>query len=172
MPVAPKQDARLRPALADMPRQPAQMSANLDAGRRLARTQHDGDGSIPVGVVDMDRQEATFVVVRIEQRELLMPLHDIERVVDVEGDRRGRAFIRVHPLVDERIAQPDRVLREGAFSRRDSVGCEQRSRSVSGNRPQASLKAGSARETPDRRRPRSRTRSRTCARGSCRRGCG
>lgn len=39
-----------------------------------------------------------------------MPMHDIASVVDVEGDGRGRAFIRVHPLVDERLAQPDRVL--------------------------------------------------------------
>ena len=110
MPVASKQDARLRPALADMPRQPAQMSANLDAGRRLAGTQHDGDGPASVGVVDMDRQEAALVVVGVEQRELLMPMHDVTGVVDVEGDGRGLAFIGVHPLVDQRIAQPDRIL--------------------------------------------------------------
>ncbi len=55
MPVAAKENTRLRPALADMPRQPAQMSANLDAGRRLAGTQHDGDGPASIGVADMDR---------------------------------------------------------------------------------------------------------------------
>jgi hypothetical protein len=37
-------------------------------------------------------------------------LHDIAGVVDVEGDGRGLAFIRVHPLVDQRIAQSDRIL--------------------------------------------------------------
>ncbi len=86
------------------------MSANLDAGRRLAWPQHDGDGPASVGVVDMDRQEAARVVVGVEQRELPTPMHDIAGVVDVQGDGRGLAFIRVHPLVNERIAQPDRVL--------------------------------------------------------------
>src|SRR5208337_2890256 len=88
MSVAAKQDARLRPALADMPRQPAQMCANLDAGRRLAGTQHDDDGPASIGVVDVDRQEATLVVVGVEQRELLMTMHNITGVVDVESDGR------------------------------------------------------------------------------------
>jgi hypothetical protein len=35
MPVAPEQDAGSRPALSNMPHQPAQMSAHLDAGRVL-----------------------------------------------------------------------------------------------------------------------------------------
>jgi hypothetical protein len=37
-------------------------------------------------------------------------------------------------------------LSDGAFSSRDSVGCEQRSAPESGNRPQASLNAGSVRQ--------------------------
>ena len=93
-----------------MPRQPAQMRANLDTGRRLAGTQHDGDGPASVGVVDMDWQKAALVVVGVEQRELLMPMHDITGVVDVESDGCRLAVIRIHPLVDQRIAQPDRVL--------------------------------------------------------------
>jgi len=34
----------------------------------------------------MDRQKAALAVVAVEQGELLMPVHDIGRVVDVEGD--------------------------------------------------------------------------------------
>src|SRR4051812_12574324 len=37
-------------------------------------------------VVDMDRQKAALAVVAVEQGELLMPVHDVGRVVDVEGD--------------------------------------------------------------------------------------
>jgi hypothetical protein len=37
------------------------------------------------------------------------------------------------------------VLRSGRFYRREHVGCEHRSIPLSGNRPQASLKAGSVR---------------------------
>ena len=62
------------PAVADMLRQPEQISANLDAGRRLAGTQHDSDGPASVGVVDTDRQEAALVVMGVEQRELLIPM--------------------------------------------------------------------------------------------------
>ena len=47
------------------------MGAHFDAAGRLARSQHDRDGA-SLGVVDMDRQKAALVVVRIEQRELLM----------------------------------------------------------------------------------------------------
>jgi hypothetical protein len=38
----------------------------------------------------MDRQEAAFVVVRVEQRHLLMAMHDIDGVVDIQGDGGGR----------------------------------------------------------------------------------
>jgi len=58
----------------------------------------------------MDRQKATLVIVGVEQRELLMPVHDIAGVVDVENDRGGLAFVGGHPLIDERVGQPDRVL--------------------------------------------------------------
>ena len=55
------------------------------AGWRLARPQHHGDRPRG-GVVDMDRQEAALVVVRIEQRQLLVAVHHIDGVVDVERD--------------------------------------------------------------------------------------
>ena len=41
------------------------------------------------GVVDMDRQEAPLVVVRVEQRQLLVAMHDVHGVVDVQGDGLG-----------------------------------------------------------------------------------
>ena len=58
----------------------------------------------------MDRQEAALVVMGIEERELLMPVHDIAGVVDIENDRRGLPFVGRHPLIDERPCEPDRVF--------------------------------------------------------------
>jgi hypothetical protein len=39
-----------------------------------------------VGIVDMDRHEAAFVMVGVEQRRLLMAVHGIGRVIDIEGN--------------------------------------------------------------------------------------
>jgi hypothetical protein len=37
-------------------------------------------------VIDVDRQEAAFVIMSVEQRELLLAVDDIAGVVDVQGD--------------------------------------------------------------------------------------
>ena len=73
-----------------------------------------------------------------------MPVYDIAGVVDTENDGRGLPFIGGHPLIDERPREPDRILSEGAFSNRDSVGCEHRVRARSGGRPASELEAGSS----------------------------
>ena len=59
------------------------------------------------GVVDMDRQEAALVVVSIEQRQLLMTVHDIDRVADVERHARGRRPVALQPDIDQHIGKPD-----------------------------------------------------------------
>lgn len=82
----------------------------------------------------------------VEERELLMPVYDIAGVVDIENDRRGLPFIGGHPLIDDAHVSRIASFSEGAFSNRDGVGCEHRFAPVSGSRPQASLKAGSARK--------------------------
>jgi hypothetical protein len=41
----------------------------------------------------VDRQEAAFVVVRVEQRKLLMAVHDIDGVIDVQRDSDRRAWV-------------------------------------------------------------------------------
>src|SRR5271165_6886799 len=61
------------------------MSAHLDAGWRLAAPQDNRDRAASLGVIDMDRQKTAFVVMRVEQRQLLMLMHDIASVVDVEA---------------------------------------------------------------------------------------
>ena len=86
------------------------MSAHFDARRGLAGAQHDRDGTRALGVIDVDRQKAALVVVGVEERELLMPVHDIAGVVDIENDGGGLPIVGGHPLIDERPCQPDCVL--------------------------------------------------------------
>ena len=61
--------------------------ANFLARRHRAGTQQHGDWAGGGGVIDVDRQKAPRVVMRVEQRELLMPVHDIDGVIDVQRDR-------------------------------------------------------------------------------------
>lgn len=60
------------------------MCSRLNAARRLAGAQHDRNGPAELGVVDVDRQEAVFVTMGNEQRELLTAMHHVDHVVDVE----------------------------------------------------------------------------------------
>jgi hypothetical protein len=71
------------------------MGTHLDAARRLAGPQHDRHGPALLRVIDVDRQEAAFVIMSVEQRELLMAVDDITGVVDIQGDGCGLARITV-----------------------------------------------------------------------------
>ena len=46
----------------------------------------------------------------VEQRQLLVAVHDIAGVVDIQNDRDRLAFVRRHPLIDKRVGEADRVL--------------------------------------------------------------
>ena len=65
--------------------------ADLGARRRLARAQENRHRLAALHMVDVHRQEAPRVVKGVEQRQLLLAVHRIAGVVDVERDRRGRA---------------------------------------------------------------------------------
>ena len=143
MPVATERNSRLVPSRADVPYQASKMGTHLNAARRLAGPQHDRHGPALLRVIDVDRQEAAFVIMSVEQRELLMAVDDIAGVVDVQGDECGLARIAIHPCVDQGVVRRIASRSRGEFSSRDSVGWEHKSRPVSGSRPQASLNAGS-----------------------------
>ena len=85
------------------------MATDLDAGRRLARPQDHRHRTTGGGVVDVDRQETAFVVVGIEQRQLLMTMNHVDRVVDVEHDRRGRRGVAGAEEIDHHPAEPDEI---------------------------------------------------------------
>ena len=90
MTIAADGQARVRPMTADAAHQAAQMAADFVSGRCLAGPQQHRHRARGGSVVDMDRQEAPFIVVSVEQRELLMAVHDVDGVVDVQRDRGGR----------------------------------------------------------------------------------
>ena len=66
MAIAADGDPCAWPVPADAPHQPAQMGANLPAVGRLAGTQDGEDAMAGVGIVDMDRHEAAFVMMGVE----------------------------------------------------------------------------------------------------------
>ncbi len=64
------------------------MAAHLLARGRLAGAQDDRDRAGGRAVVDVDRQKAALIVMRIEERKLLVAVDDIHRVVDSLPPRR------------------------------------------------------------------------------------
>ena len=61
----------------------------------------------------MDRQEAAFVVMSVEQRQLLMAMHDIGGVVEIEGDRLRWAGVTLAPQVHHAARHPDQRAQVG-----------------------------------------------------------
>ena len=86
MAVAAHDDLDRRPAGADTADDMAQHQRHLGPVRRLAGAQDDGDRLAARRLVDVDRQKAAAVVVRIEQRELLAAVNPVLGVVDIEQD--------------------------------------------------------------------------------------
>ena len=75
--VAAKGDPGCWPMLSDTSGQPAEMASDLDPARRLAGTQDHGDRAGAFGVIDVDRQETPFIVISVEQGELLAAMNDV-----------------------------------------------------------------------------------------------
>ena len=97
MAVAPEGDARGGPAPADVPNQTTQVRSHLGALRRPAGPQKHRDWTAALGVVDVDRQKAVFVVVRVEERQLLTAMRHVDRIVNVKRHRARHSLVAVHP---------------------------------------------------------------------------
>ena len=78
MAVATEGDAGVGPMGANAADQAAQMGTHLAAVRGLAGAQDGCHGGRSLSLIDMDRQKAALIIVRVEQRGWLMPVHDIE----------------------------------------------------------------------------------------------
>ena len=88
--VAPEGKPGARPVPADAPRQVLEHGADLDPRRRLAGAQENRHRPAALDMVDVHRQEAAGVVEGVEQRELLVAVHRVAGLVDVQHDRRRR----------------------------------------------------------------------------------
>src|SRR5260370_13018419 len=101
MAIAPDGDGRGWPVPANATDQPAQMGSHLLAVRCFAGTQDRLHAMAGLGVIDMDRQKAPLVVMRVEQRQLLMAVHGIGGGLRLLHDRLcwvGAALLpRIHP---------------------------------------------------------------------------
>ena len=124
MAVTPDGDRGVRPVAADRPDEPTQMAPHLATRGRLARAQDHRDGTAGGGVVDVDRQKAALSVMSVEQRQLLLAVHHITGVVDVESNGgwrhgvTGAVEVDQHPPEPDEVAQARRVLqpRDGGLA--------------------------------------------------------
>ena len=103
----------------------------------------------------VDRQEAPLIVMGIEHRQLLMAMHGVGGVVDIERDRLGRACNFCTTLSTMAHVSRIKVRRLWAFSTAWSVG---RPAAVPPGRPQVDRKRGPCADHPDHRLPGSRKR--------------
>jgi hypothetical protein len=83
MTVGAQHDFGPRPVRADGAQQPAQDGHDLLAAWPFGGTQHGGDETARAVEHD-DRLKAVFIVMRVEQTQLLAAMHRVERVVDIE----------------------------------------------------------------------------------------
>ena len=107
MAVAADADVGVGPVSADAPDQATEQLANLHARWSLARTQKHRNWSARRRIIDMDRQEAALIIVGVPLRQLLVAVHNIDRVVDVQDNRSGRPLVTPAPDIDQGIGQAD-----------------------------------------------------------------
>ena len=125
------------------------MGTDLDAAGRLTGPQYDRHGPALLRVIDVDRQEAAFVIMSVEQRELLMAVDDIAGIVDVERDGCGLARVAIHPCVDQSVGQADHVAQTRSIlqPRQGRLGTQIPARVRQGSKP---LRATFTRSQSDR----------------------
>src|SRR6202795_562324 len=99
MAVAAQQNFGLWPVGADRPQQPSQEGAGLLAAGPLGGTKHGGDEAA-LAVEHDDRLKAIFVVMGIEQPQLLAAMNRVERVVDIEHYALGNLPERLAIKID------------------------------------------------------------------------
>ena len=104
--VGAQQDLGIGPMPADLPDQPANMGGTLGALGPPGRAQQRPDRPT-VPVKDDNGLEAVFVIECIEQAQLLMAMHRIEGIVDVEHDLTGRTRKGLAVEPDHLLAHPD-----------------------------------------------------------------
>ena len=100
------------------------------------------DGTAGGGVVDVDRQKAARVVVGVEQRQLLLAVHHVAGVVDVQGDGGWRHGVAGAVEVDQHSPEPDQVAQAGGVLYPRDGGLAHQVRTALGQPPAGELEGG------------------------------
>ena len=103
--VGAQKDFGARPVGADGAQQPAQEGSDFLAAGPLGGAQHGGDEAARA-VEHHDRLKSVFVVMGVEQPELLAAVNRVERVVEVERDPLGNLAERRAIEIDHGAAHP------------------------------------------------------------------
>jgi hypothetical protein len=90
VPVTPDGDVRLGPVATKLANETPNVSGRLNARWCLAGAQQHRHRPPCRGIVDMDRQEAAFAVVTVPERELLVAVHDVAGVINIQRHGLGR----------------------------------------------------------------------------------
>jgi len=112
--VSAEQDVHARPVSPNGADQAAQKAARLAPGGAAGGAQQGGHGA-PLAVEDDDRLEAIFIIVGVEQAELLTAMDGIEGVVDVEGDAAWDLAEAVAVEADHGLAHAQQLARPRQF---------------------------------------------------------
>ena len=99
MAVAAHQDLYPRPVGANGAQQAAQKGLDLLAAGAFGRAQHSSDETA-LAIEHDDGLKAVFVVVRVEQAQLLAAVNRVERVVDIQHDPLGSLGIGLAIEID------------------------------------------------------------------------
>ena len=89
VPVAADGDVGIGSVPTDMAHEAPNVTCRFGTRRCLAGAQQHGDRAASRGVIDVDREEAALAVMAIPERELLIAVHDITGVIDIERHRLG-----------------------------------------------------------------------------------
>ncbi len=111
----------------DRAQQPAEEGFDLLAARPLGGTKHGSDEAA-LAVEDDDRLKSVFVVMGVEQPQLLAAMDRVERVVDVERDA-FKVAEKIAIEIDHGAAHPQQGANVGRIPNRGCVDCEHSSQS-------------------------------------------
>jgi hypothetical protein len=111
VPIAADGDVGIGPVLADMTHQAPDVAGTFGTRRRLASAQQHRHRPPARGIVHMDRQEAALTVMSVPERELLIAVHDITRVIDIQRHRRRWGRIAGTVNADHRDHHPGQFTR-------------------------------------------------------------
>src|SRR5271163_1837198 len=101
MAVGPQHDLGLWPIRTDLADYPTQMCADFDAFRPARWAQHRGNEPA-VTIEHDDRLETVFVIMSIEQPELLFAMHRVKRIVPIKRDPLRNLTKRTAVEIDHR----------------------------------------------------------------------